>query len=93
VLSTFSRKAVIAILIAAPPSARERGVLLTGGSIMALVVIWARITGRARPYDIECLIFGLTLVVVSFMALRREQFELQQRERSLAGARRQQLCP
>ena len=33
---------------------------------MALVVIWARITGRARPYDIECLIFGLTLVVVLY---------------------------
>ena len=47
-------------------------VLLTGGSVMALVAIWALATNRGLPYSAGWLILGITFVAASFLAWRHE---------------------
>lgn len=51
---------------------RQWKVLLTGGSIMAVVAIWALFTNRGLPYNLGWLILGLTFIAASFMSWRRE---------------------
>ena len=73
---------------------REWKILLTGGTIMALVAIWALGTNRALPYNFGWLVLGLTFIAAAFMSWRRAhlqtradrqsyQSELQRREQKI----------
>ena len=56
---------------------REWKVLLTGGSLIALVTIWALATGVAVPYNLGWLIIALTFIGAAFMSWRRERQQAQ----------------
>jgi hypothetical protein len=50
----------------------EWKVLLTGGSIFALVAAWSLTTSRPIPSAVNWLILGLTLILAAFLAWRKE---------------------
>jgi hypothetical protein len=47
-------------------------VLLTGGTLMALMAFWALATGESLPYNVGLLILGLTFIGASFLAWKKE---------------------
>lgn len=51
---------------------REWRLLLTGGSIIAVLAIWSFATGKPIPQKFAWLILGVTFIVASFMTWRRE---------------------
>src|SRR6202171_3180592 len=51
---------------------REWQVLLTGGSIVALLALWAFATGKTMPQNLAWLVIGLTFVMAAFLAWRKE---------------------
>jgi hypothetical protein len=51
---------------------REWRVLLTGGSIFAGLALWTMATGKPVAQNVNWLILGLTLILASFFAWRKE---------------------
>jgi uncharacterized membrane protein YfcA len=51
---------------------KEWKALLTGGTILAVVSLGQKITGKSVPRSTNWLIFGLTLLLASFFAWRKE---------------------
>lgn len=50
----------------------EWKVLLTGGSIIALVTIWSAISRNSPPKGIGWVIVGLTLIIAGFLSWRKQ---------------------
>lgn len=46
-----------------------------GGSIFAVIAIWGFITGKALPVNIAYLALGVTFLLASFLAWRKEVHE------------------
>lgn len=51
---------------------REWAVLLTGGSIVALLALFTLSTGRTVPQSINWLVIGITLMLAAFLSWRVE---------------------
>jgi hypothetical protein len=53
----------------------EWSILLTGGSIVAVLVLWTTITAKPIPQSANWTVGGVTLVLASFRAWRKEWIE------------------
>jgi hypothetical protein len=51
---------------------REWKVLLTGGSIVAVLSLWNLAGWKPLPHDVNWLVLGMTFILASFAAWRRE---------------------